>query len=176
MKRFNSIIKSPNDTLTYRAVELSNKLVCLLIQDPETKVSATAMKVCTGSFNDPKEFQGLAHFLEHMLFMGSEKFPSSDKYREFVNENGGSCNAYTTISETVFHHYINNSALIESLDIFSSFFIKPLLDAKFVNKELEAVNSEHQKDINNDFWREVELGRYLSRPEAPLKKFQNGNF
>jgi len=38
------------------------------------------MNVNTGTFNDPKETEGIAHFLEHMLFMGSKKYPGPDTY------------------------------------------------------------------------------------------------
>jgi len=42
-----------------------------------------------GSWADPPEFQGLAHFLEHMLFMGTEKYPDEDDYSSFLSQHGG---------------------------------------------------------------------------------------
>ena len=48
-----------------------------------------------GSFSDPAKFPGLAHFLEHMLFFSSEKYPEEDEYSKFIQEHGGFCNAYT---------------------------------------------------------------------------------
>ena len=54
-----------------------------------------ALTVNTGSFDDPPERQGLAHFLEHMIFMGSEAYPEEASYSEHISESGGSCNAFT---------------------------------------------------------------------------------
>lgn len=175
MKRLSPVVKSPNDPLTYRAISLPNGLECLLIYDPEAKLSATVMNVGSGSFNDPKSHMGLAHFLEHMLFMGSEKYPVSDKYREFVNNNGGSCNAYTDVSSTVFYHNIKNNAFVESLDIFAQFFIAPLMQEDYVNKELNAVNSEHLKNLNSDIWRESQVFRHLAKPETVFHGFGTGD-
>ena len=42
-----------------------------------------------GSFSDPDKLQGLAHFLEHMVFMGSSKYPDENSYDEFIQKNGG---------------------------------------------------------------------------------------
>lgn len=65
------IPKSENDELNYHYMELSNELKVVLIQDEKIKKSAAAMNVSVGSLEDPKDVNGLAHFLEHMLFMGT---------------------------------------------------------------------------------------------------------
>lgn len=90
-----------------------------MVSDPETQKSSVVLTVKSGSLNDPREFQGLSHFLEHMLFLGSQKFPKSGYYREKIIENGGSTNAHTELDRTVYHHTIKNEAFEESLDIFS---------------------------------------------------------
>jgi nardilysin len=53
------------------------------------KKAAAAVSVRVGSFSDPRDAQGLAHFLEHMLFMGSEKFPDENDYDDFLSSHGG---------------------------------------------------------------------------------------
>ena len=67
--------KSPNDEREYKAVELPNKLKVVLVSDPTVEKSACAMSVGVGSMCDTDRSLGMAHFLEHMLFMGSESFP-----------------------------------------------------------------------------------------------------
>jgi len=72
-KVYEKIIKSANDKRSYKGLELSNGLKILLISDPTTDKSAAALDVNIGAMSDPKELPGLAHFLEHMLFLGTEK-------------------------------------------------------------------------------------------------------
>ena len=55
------------------------------------------MVVGVGSLSDPHSMQGLSHYLEHMLFMGSEAFPDENDYDSFLSKNGGGSNAYTEL-------------------------------------------------------------------------------
>ena len=61
------------DDRAYRVIRLPNKLEALLVHDPETDKASAALNVNVGSFSDPEHLQGLAHALEHMLFMGTKK-------------------------------------------------------------------------------------------------------
>lgn len=61
------------DTREYRVVKLPNDLEALLIHDPDTDKAAAAMDVNVGSFSDPEDMPGMAHAVEHLLFMGTEK-------------------------------------------------------------------------------------------------------
>jgi insulysin len=67
------ILKSQNDSRSYRCIILENGLQVLLISDKDTDKAAAAMDVHVGHFSDPGDIPGLAHFLEHLLFMGTEK-------------------------------------------------------------------------------------------------------
>ena len=62
--------KSPADERIYRVIELPNKLEVLLCSDAVTEKSSAAMDVHVGHFSDPEQVAGLAHFCEHMLFLG----------------------------------------------------------------------------------------------------------
>lgn len=70
-----SIIKSPSDKREYRHVRLTNGLEALIVHDSEADKSAAALDVKVGCSLDPKTHYGTAHFLEHMLFMGTQKYP-----------------------------------------------------------------------------------------------------
>lgn len=56
-----------------------------------------------GSLSDPAELPGLSHFLEHMLFYASERYPEEDEYSKFISEHGGGSNAYTAAESTNYH-------------------------------------------------------------------------
>lgn len=82
MEKQVEIIKSKNDLLEYKYIELENKLKCILMRDVDTQKSSAAMNVCVGSLEDPREAQGMAHLLEHMLFMGNcNAILAADKIR-----------------------------------------------------------------------------------------------
>lgn len=80
MTTLSTIIKSPSDNRTYKAIKLANELECVLIQDVDALKSSAALSVGVGSFKDPITSQGLAHYLEHMLFMGTAKYPDENEY------------------------------------------------------------------------------------------------
>ena len=61
------------DNRTYRVVRLANDLEALLIHDPDTDKASAAMDVNIGSFSDADDMPGMAHAVEHLLFMGTEK-------------------------------------------------------------------------------------------------------
>lgn len=67
------ITKSPQDDRNYRYIKLENDLKCVIIQDPSAEKSFAGLTVGIGSNADPVD--GLAHFCEHMLFLGTKKYP-----------------------------------------------------------------------------------------------------
>ena len=95
---------------------LENEMRILLINDPEGDKSAASLDVKVGCSLDPKPLYGTAHFLEHMLFQGTDKYPSENEYSAFMTNNGGSNNAYTSLTDTNYHFDCSNEAFEESLD------------------------------------------------------------
>lgn len=62
--------------------------------------AAAALTVGVGSFWDTDDLQGMAHFVEHMVFMGSVKYPDENAFDNFLTKHGGGCNAYTDMERT----------------------------------------------------------------------------
>ena len=81
MKELGTMIQSISDTRKYKIIELENQLQCIVVSDPDTKKSSASLSVGVGSLQDPVEYQGIAHYLEHMLFMGTKKYPDENIYR-----------------------------------------------------------------------------------------------
>jgi len=170
-----TIIKSQNDKRDYRVLQLQNKLTCLLISDKDTDKSAASLDVNIGSIFDPIERQGLAHFLEHMLFMGTEKYPDQSEYSAYLSANSGRNNAYTSTSDTNYYLDCANDALYGALDRFAQFFVKPLFDPSCVGREVNAVDSEYQKNVMTDSRRKYQLFRNSALAGHPYNKFSTGN-
>ncbi|KAJ0245875.1 Insulin-degrading enzyme-like 2 [Hirschfeldia incana] len=169
------ILKPRTDKREYRRIVLKNSLEVLLISDPETDKCAASMNVSVGSFSDPKGLDGLAHFLEHMLFYASEKYPEEDSYSKYISEHGGRTNASTSREKTTYHFDINTDSFDEALDRFAQFFIKPLMSADATMREINAVDSEYQKNLLLDSRRLDQLKKHLSREDHPYHKFSTGN-
>ena len=85
----NGIHVSSQDDREYRALTLPNKLEVLLVHDASADKGSAALDVNVGHFKDPAEFPGLAHFCEHMLFLGTEKYPDESEYNQYLNQHGG---------------------------------------------------------------------------------------
>ena len=79
---------------TFRAIKLKNDLHAIIISDPTTEKAAFSISVNIGSFQNPENIPGLAHFLEHMVFLGTEKFPDPGEYGEFISQASGYRNGY----------------------------------------------------------------------------------
>lgn len=169
------IIKSQSDKCSYRHIVLENKLKVLLVSDLDTEKSCACMNVKAGSMLDPANAQGLAHFLEHMLFLGTEKYPEENHYSSFLNSHGGSSNAYTTLEETVYYFDILNDAFLEALEIFSTFFTTPLFTETAIKREINAVDSENSKNIQSDMWRQFQLFKFMGNQDHPFSSFSTGN-
>lgn len=72
------------DDCSYRIIQLPNELEVLLIHDPEADKAAAAMDVNVGSFSDALDMPGMAHAVEHLLFMGTEKVRQQETERKRV--------------------------------------------------------------------------------------------
>jgi len=185
--------KSKSDYRNYRVVSLENGIKILLISDirpnqihlnvnsqeldgdEENTLAAAALCVAAGSFHEPKDVSGLAHFLEHMVFMGSEKYPEENGYDSFLNMHGGSNNAYTDDESTVFYFDVQPKNFEGALDRFAQFFISPLLREDAVDREVKAVDSEFKGLLTDDSVRvEAVLRRFASDQHA-FSKFTYGN-
>ncbi|WP_439134846.1 insulinase family protein [Pseudomaricurvus sp.] len=169
------VIKSPNDNRDYKYLTLPNQLRVLLISDPTTDKASAALDVNVGSGDDPRDREGLAHFLEHMLFLGTEKYPASDEYQAYITSHGGGHNAYTASDHTNYFFDIDQSYLEPALDRFAQFFIAPLFTEEYVDRERNAVHSEYKSKIKNGYRRQLDVLRQLTNPRHPMSKFSVGN-
>ncbi len=169
------IITSANDDREYHYFSLPNRLRVLVISDPTTDKAAASLDVNVGSGHDPADRPGLAHFLEHMLFLGTEKYPVAGEYQAFISEHGGGHNAFTSLEHTNYFFDIDPDALAPALDRFAQFFTAPLFNAEYVEREKHAVDSEYQSKRKSDGRRQFDVLKTLTNPDHPFSKFSVGS-
>lgn len=163
------------DKRTYLHTTFDSGLRVLVVSDPEAEKASFAVAVEAGSLEDPPAFQGLAHFCEHMLFLGSQKYPDTEAFSTTLALYGGKHNAYTAAEETVYFNEINNDGVEKGMDIFAQFFISPTFKEQMVDKEIHAVDSEHKKNQPDTQRRLWHLLRSRANPENPMHQFATGD-
>lgn len=176
------------DNKEYFLMESTTGFKILNIIDKDTDISAANMFVKVGSLHeeiylknlDSDVGKGLVHFLEHMLFIETEKY-NIDKYgldyfQDFIGRYNGISNASTHNEFTQYYFTIHKSGLIKAIDIFLHFFIKPTFNPKYVEKEKNAVNNEYLKNIESDIWKMCDMLNIFSKKNHPYRNFTTGNY
>jgi insulysin len=169
------ITKAERDKRNYRGLQLSNGMHTVLVSDPDAEMTAASVDVHVGSWSDPDDLAGLAHFCEHMLFMSSKKYTEEDGYAKFLESNGGGANAFTASTHTNYFFAVQPKALQEAMDRLAQFFIAPDISEDAVSREVLAVNSENEKNQQSDGWRKDQLLRSLASKTHPYHKFGTGS-
>jgi len=170
-----TIRKSDKDTRQYQAIRLDNGMVVLLVSDPQAVKSLSALVVPVGSLEDPDAHPGLAHYLEHMILMGSKKYPQPDSLAEFLKMHGGSHNASTAPYRTAFYLEVENDALEGAVDRLADAIASPLLDKKYADRERNAVNAELTLARTRDGMRMAQVSAETINPAHPASRFSGGN-
>ncbi len=170
-----TIEKSPNDSREYAFVVLDNGLQAVLVSDPRADKAAASLDLNIGSASNPPDRDGLAHFLEHMLFLGTEKYPRGGEYQAYLTEHGGSQNAYTAFDHTNYYFDVDADFLQPSLDRFAQFFVAPLFTARYVERERQVVHSEYTARRDAEGRRIFAAVRGVLNPRHPLSRFTVGN-
>jgi insulysin len=201
-QRIEDLERPQLDNRSYRVINLSNQLEVLLIHDVETDKASAVLDVNVGSFSDPPDMPGIAHAVEHLLFMGTKKYPEENAYSQYLMRHGGYSNAFTSSTSTNYYFELSypsstpacsqtalpevsqtnlarskdDSPLWEGMDRFGQFFISPLFLEDTIDRELKAVDSEHKKNLQDDTWRMIQLDKALANPDHPYHHFSTGNY
>ena len=173
-----NVVIPPSDDRQYKLAVLENGLRVILCSDPSSSEAGAAMDVHVGACSDPKDIPGLAHFNEHMLFLGTKEYPNENSFEEFLSANGGSSNAYTASENTCYYFTMQSQAdakLSEGLKRFGSFFTSPLFTEAATGRELNAIESENSKNLQTDSFRMYQISKERQNSEHPHSKFFTGN-
>ncbi len=135
-----------------------------------------------GARTERAEENGMAHFLEHLVFKGGEKYDHYTKVNETAERMGGSLNAYTSHELVAFHITVRAESAPAAIDLLTDFVGRPLLDQAELDKERGVVIQEIQryKDqpsavaeelIDRAAFGDHPLGRTVLGPEEHLRTF-----
>ncbi|KAH5216199.1 hypothetical protein HBI62_168920 [Parastagonospora nodorum] len=202
--RIEDLERPQPDDRSYRVITLQNQLEVLLIHEAGTDKASAALDVNVGSFNDADDMPGIAHAVEHLLFMGTEKYPEENAYNKYLTTHGGHSNAFTASTSTNYYFELSypssspsnskaatpsastvnlsaskekdNSPLWGALDRFGQFFIAPLFLEDTLDREIKAVDSENKKNLQSDQWRLHQLNKALANPNHPYCHFSTGSW
>jgi predicted Zn-dependent peptidase len=137
----------------YTKTVLSNGVRLMLVPMAGVESAATAVMVGVGSRFETPEINGISHFLEHMVFKGTAKYPTTDDVN-FIERLGGLQNAYTDIDITNYHNKVLATDWREALEINKELAVKPRLEQQYVDKERDVILEE--------------MKRYEDEPEAKV--------
>jgi len=168
-------IKGQSDWRTYRSFQLPNGVRCTVVHDKESKTLAASAVVDTGAGADPRSMPGVAHFVEHCLFLGSERYPDENGYKAFLSNHGGRSNASTSLHTTTYKFEVLAEFGNDALDRFAQFFVAPLFTASGTGREVQAVDSENSKNLTADSRRRLQIVKALGDPHHYYTKFTTGN-
>jgi len=154
---------------------LANGLRVTLRHVPGLKRSAAALRVAVGSHDVPLAWPGLAHFLEHLLFLGTERFPAGDGLMAYVQRHGGQVNASTRERTTDFFFELPTRSFSDGLERLSDMLAQPRMNLDDQLREREVLQAEFVA-WTQDSAAQQQFSLYQGLPaDHPLRGFHAGN-
>jgi len=130
--------------LPYDKITLKNGVRLMMIPMEGVNSVATSVMVAVGSRYETPEINGISHFLEHMVFKGTKKYPTTGDVNT-IERAGGLQNAYTDIDITSFHNKVLSTDWELALDINRELAVAPLLEQKNVGRERDVIIEEMKR-------------------------------
>ncbi|MEL0169616.1 MAG: insulinase family protein [Pseudomonadaceae bacterium] len=170
-----SLASLPADQRDYQLFRASNGLLCLLIHDPHASQATAVLQVAAGSHAEPDDVPGLAHLLEHMLFMGSAGWPEPGSFPAQVAEWGGRFNASTAPHATSFFCAVSPQGLQPCLAQLTDMLAAPLFAPEQVEQERRVIDAEFHTRLADDAIHAQAVLATQVNPDHPLSRFTAGN-
>jgi predicted Zn-dependent peptidase len=160
----------------------SNDLAVHRIELPGTRALTVLVAFDAGARNERPEENGMAHFLEHLVFKGGEAYPTYKDVNETAERLGGVLNAYTSHDLVAFHITVRAESAPQAIDLLTDFVGRPRLDAEELDRErgvvIQEINRAYDQPsvvaeylIDRAAFGEHPLGRTVLGPEENLRSF-----
>ncbi len=151
----------------YQKTVLPNGTRLILVPMEGVNSVATAVMVAVGSRYETTKINGISHFLEHMVFKGTEKYPTTDDVN-VIERIGGLQNAYTDIDVTSYHNKVLSTDWPLALEINKELAIKPLLEQKHVDRERSVILEEMKRYEDEPASKVSEVFHHMMYPSTSL--------
>jgi len=169
-----AMVKSARDKRKFHRTVLPNGVDLLLVHQPGGGLGACAVDVNSGWWNDPKDIGGLAHFTEHLMFMGNNLVDEGGWETRLASW-GGASNAFTGATHTNFFFGAASAGFDELVEMFSEFFKTPKFSVSSVDREIDAVNAEFVMHSQEDSAVQEMLLQHLANQDLNTSMFGWGN-
>ena len=171
----------PTETRDIQKHVLPNGLVVITETMPHVRSVSVGIWIRNGSRREVPEENGLAHFIEHMVFKGTERRSAEAIARE-MDSVGGMLDAFTSKEQICFNAKVLDEHLPIAFDVIADLVLRPLFDSEDVKKERQVVLEEIKMDLDNPeyllhelftsgFWPDHPLGRPILGTPHTVKKF-----
>ncbi len=172
---------APMATIQTSTVQ-ANGLPVHRISLPGTRALTVLVAFDAGARNELPQENGMAHFLEHLVFKGGEKYPTYKDVNETAEGLGGLLNAYTSHDLVAFHITVRAESAAQAIDLLTDFVGRPQLDAEALDRErgvvIQEINRAYDQPsmvaeylIDRAAFGEHPLGRTVLGPEENLRSF-----
>jgi predicted Zn-dependent peptidase len=160
----------------------ANELPVHALPLPGTRALTVLVAFDAGARNERPQENGMAHFLEHLVFKGGEKYPTYKHVNETAERLGGMLNAYTSHDLVAFHITVRAESAPAAIDLLSDFVARPRLDPDELDRErgvvIQEINRAYDQPstiaeylIDQAAFGDHPLGRTVLGPEENLRSF-----
>lgn len=174
-------------SMNYKKTTLKNGLRILTVPTQGTQTATVVLMVNAGSRFENESQAGISHFVEHMLFKGTEKRPTTQDISEDLDSIGGEFNAFTSKDKTLYYAKTDSKHINTALDVLADMFLNSKIEQSEINRESGTIIQElnmYEDDPRRTIGDELEkllyknstLGREIIGYKKTIKKFKRKNF
>ncbi len=165
----------PENVTLIEQLTLAANVQLSVLEANQCEQAALVIVCGSGSHQEPKAWLGLAHFLEHLVFRGSQQYPETDGLMAYVQRVGGKVNAQTQANLTSFHFELAPTSLLPATARLVDLLVHPLLQPTAITSEREVIEQEYQLYAQQPgALQQAAVGLALAA-EHPLQLFRCGN-
>ena len=173
--------------MDYKKTTLKNGLRILTIPMKGTQTATVMLMVGVGSRYESEKQAGLSHFVEHMLFKGTEKRPTAQSISEELDAIGGEFNAFTAKDKTAYYAKVDSRHIAKALDVVSDIFLNSKIEQAEIERErgpilqeLSMYEDEPRRSVGDEFekmlYADQSLGRGIVGYKKTISEFKRKDF